>query len=158
MTAQRIDGAYLPAFLAHPVRHCHAFLAALLAVASALLVSAAPALAAKTFPVSQFSFYLSDYDYELGRIAKELKRTEPEIQGDIKAAEAAGNARLAAASMEQLLTKRPNDGALWLELARQLAVASRSMIPTPMPCPPRSSARASRPIPCCRRPRRRRKR
>ena len=38
------------------------------------------ALAAKPFPVDQFSYYLSDYDFELARIAKELKRTEPEIQ------------------------------------------------------------------------------
>ena len=124
MTAQTADGFSLPAYLRRPGRYGNSLLAALLALVSATLVSAAPALAAKTFPVSQFSFYLSDYDYELGRIAKELKRTEPQIQADIQAAEAAGNARLAAASMEQLLTLRPTDGALWLQLARQLAVAS----------------------------------
>ena len=96
----------------------------LLATLLALFTAAAPALAAKTFPVQQFSFFVSDYDYELGRIAKDLKRTEPEIVTDIAAAEAAGNARLAAASMEQLLTLRPSDGQLWLRLARQLSVAT----------------------------------
>ncbi|MCA3573909.1 MAG: hypothetical protein IOC86_08315, partial [Aestuariivirga sp.] len=96
----------------------------LLATLLALLLTAPFALAAKSFPVSQFDFYVSDYDLELSRIAKELKRTEPEIMGDIAAAKAAGNARLAAASLEQLLTLRPSDGALWLDLARQLAQAS----------------------------------
>ena len=83
-----------------------------------------PAQAAKDFPADQFSSYMSDYDYALQGIAKGLKRTEPEINGDMQAALAAGNARLAAAAMEQLLTKRPDDGALWLKLAQQLSVAT----------------------------------
>jgi phenylpropionate dioxygenase-like ring-hydroxylating dioxygenase large terminal subunit len=91
----------------------------------ALIFTATPSFAAKTFPVPQFSFYISDYEYELSRIAKDLKRSETDIlQADIAAAEAAGNARLAAASMEQLLTIRPGDGQLWLRLARQLSVAT----------------------------------
>jgi alpha-2-macroglobulin len=90
----------------------------------ALIFTATPSFAAKTFPVPQFSFYISDYEYELSRIAKDLKRSETDILTDIAAAEAAGNARLAAASMEQLLTIRPGDGQLWLRLARQLSVAA----------------------------------
>jgi alpha-2-macroglobulin len=90
----------------------------------ALIVTATPSFAAKAFPVPQFSFYISDYEYELSRIAKDLKRSETDILTDIAAAEAAGNSRLAAASMEQLLTIRPGDGQLWLRLARQLSLAA----------------------------------
>ena len=107
MTAQHAQRVYL-------------LLAALLVLA----VTAVPALAAKGFPVSQFGFYLSDYDNELARIAKERTRSEPEIMGDLAAAEAAGNARLAAVSLEQLVSLRPADGQLWLRLARQLAAAA----------------------------------
>jgi alpha-2-macroglobulin len=96
----------------------------LFATILALLVATPAALAAKTFPVAQFSFFLSDYDEELSRIAKDLKRAEAELIADIAVSEAAGNARLAAASMEQLLTLRPGDGQLWLRLARQLVVAA----------------------------------
>ena len=105
-----------------PAPH-RSFLPAVCAVLAALfsLVLATPAQAAKPFPVDQFSFYLNDYDIELARLAPEVKRTEPEILGDIQAAEAAGNARLAAASTEQLLTRRPTDAALWLDLSRRLA-------------------------------------
>ncbi len=88
------------------------------------LLSAAPAQAAKPFPVDQFSYYISDYEAELGRLSREVTRSDTEIQGDIAAAKAAGNARLAAASLEQLLTRRPTDGALWLDLAQQLAAAT----------------------------------
>lgn len=96
----------------------------LLLTALAFLGGVQAAQAAKPFPVDQFSYYLSDYDNTLQAIAKGLTRSEPELNGDIQAALAAGNARLAAASMEQLLTKRPSDGALWLSLARQLAIAT----------------------------------
>ncbi len=41
----------------------------LLATILALLIATPAAFAAKTFPVAQFSFYLSDYDYELSRIS-----------------------------------------------------------------------------------------
>ena len=90
----------------------------------ALLLPIGMAQAAKPFPVDQFSYYLSDYDYELAKLAKDLKKTETELLTDIQAAETAGNARLTAASIEQLLTKRPSDGALWLKLARQLAIST----------------------------------
>ncbi|MFN4143290.1 alpha-2-macroglobulin family protein [Aestuariivirga sp.] len=109
MTAHRVCGH-------HPV-------AALLSILLALLVAAAPSLAAKPFPADQFSAYVSDYDYELSRIARDLKRSAPEIEADLAAAEAAGNARLAAVSLEQLLAIRPTDGSLWLRLAEQLAAA-----------------------------------
>ncbi len=90
----------------------------------ALLLPAGMVQAAKPFPVDQFSYYLSDYDYELAKLAKDLKKTEAELLTDIQAAETAGNARLTAASIEQLLTKRPSDGALWLKLAQQLAIST----------------------------------
>ena len=96
----------------------------ILAGVVALLFQTAVAEATKPFPVSQFSYYLNDYDYQLGKLAKTVTRTEDEITSDIAAAEAAGNARLAAASIEQLITKRPTDPALWLKLARQLSVAT----------------------------------
>ena len=85
---------------------------------------ALPGYAAKPFPTDQFSNYLSDYDIELGKLAKTVARTESEISADIAAAETSGNARLAAASIEQLLTRRPTDASLWLKLARQLAIAT----------------------------------
>ncbi len=93
----------------------------LFATLMALLLPASAALAAKNFPVDQFSYYLSDYDYQLAKIAKDLKKTELEIQADLSAAETAGNARLAAASLEQLLAKRPADAGLWLRLAEKLS-------------------------------------
>ena len=80
--------------------------------------------AAKPFPVDQFSYYLSDYDYQFGKLAKTVTGTEAEIQTDITTAEAAGNARLTAASIEQLLTKHPSDAALWLKFAQQLSLGT----------------------------------
>jgi alpha-2-macroglobulin len=99
-------------------------LALLLGALLALLASHTPSQAAKPFPVDQFSWYLSDYDVDLAKIAKDLKRTEPEIQGDLAAARAANNSRLAAASLEQLLTRQPTNGTLWLDLAQELSVAT----------------------------------
>jgi uncharacterized protein YfaS (alpha-2-macroglobulin family) len=90
----------------------------------ALIAQGSSAQAAKNFPVDQFSYYLSDYDYELGRLAKTITKTETELLADIQAAETAGNARLTAASIEQLLTKRPTDAALWMKLAQQLRVST----------------------------------
>ena len=116
MTAHRIHSHALPGV------HVQ-FLWTLLLAFVALLLPVAHASAAKPFPVDQFSYYLSDYDYELGKLSKEVTKTEPEIMLDIQAAETAGNARLAAASLEQLLTKRPTDAALWLKLAQQLSIA-----------------------------------
>ncbi|MFM8745935.1 MAG: alpha-2-macroglobulin family protein [Aestuariivirga sp.] len=89
-----------------------------------LLATVHPAEAAKPFPVDQFSYYISDYEGELARLSREVTRSDTEIDGDIAAAKAAGNARLAAASLEQLLTRRPTDGSLWLDLAQQLAAAT----------------------------------
>ena len=42
----------------------------------------------------------------------------------VAAARAANNSRLAAASLEQLLTKQPGNGTLWLDLAQELSVAT----------------------------------
>ncbi len=50
------------------------------------------AQAAKTFPVSQFSYFISDYEAELAKLSKSVTKTKPEIEADIAAAEAAGNA------------------------------------------------------------------
>ena len=83
-----------------------------------------PAQAAKNFPVRDFSYYLSDYDYQLGKLAKTVTKTEAEIATDIATAETAGNARLAAASTEQFLTRRPGDAGLWLQFARRLAAST----------------------------------
>jgi hypothetical protein len=94
----------------------------------ALLMPSIPAQAAKPFPVDQFSYYLSDYDYELAKLAKDLKKTEAELLADIQSAETAGNARLTAAAIEQLLTKRPTDSALWLKLHSSWLSPLRSMI------------------------------
>ena len=99
-------------------------LALLLATVLSLFLAATPSQAAKPFPVEQFTWYLQDYDADLVKVAKELKRTEPEIQADLAAARAANNARLAASSLEQLLTKQPTNGALWLDLAQELSVAT----------------------------------
>ncbi len=62
--------------------------ALVLALLAMLLPSAAAE--AKPFPVDQFSYYLSDYDYDLGRLAKEVTKSETEILADIQAAETAG--------------------------------------------------------------------
>ena len=100
-------------------------LALLLGTLLALLPShGASQAAAKPFPVNQFAWYLQDYDTDLAKIAAELKRTEPEIQADLAAARAANNARLAAASLEQLLARQPANGTLWLDLAQELSVAT----------------------------------
>jgi uncharacterized protein YfaS (alpha-2-macroglobulin family) len=99
-------------------------LATVLFILGATAVTPSGALAATGFPVDQFTYYMTDYDAELARIAPEVSRTETQIDQDINAAEAAGNARLAAASLEQFLTLYPEDGALWLELAQQLAAAT----------------------------------
>ncbi|MCA3555531.1 alpha-2-macroglobulin [Aestuariivirga sp.] len=99
-------------------------LALLAASLLALVLAASPSEAAKPFPVDQFSWYLSDYDLDLAKIAKDRTRTKPEIEADLAAARAVNNARLAAAALEQLLSKQPVDGALWLDLAQELSVAT----------------------------------
>ena len=109
---------------AHHFRVSLQSLALLLGALLALVASHSPSEAAKPFPVDQFSWYLSDYDMDLAKVAKELKRTEPEIQADLAAARAANNSRLAASSLEQLLTKQPTNGTLWLDLAQELSVAT----------------------------------
>ena len=63
----------------------------------ALLLPVGMAQAAKPFPVDQFSYYLSNYDNDLAKLAKDLKKTEAELLTDIQSAETAGNARLTAA-------------------------------------------------------------
>lgn len=88
-----------------------------------LLIQASGASAAKAFPVENFSYYLNEYDAELARLARTVTRTEAEIEADIAAAQEARNARMAAAALEQLLTRRPKDAQLWLSLARALADA-----------------------------------
>lgn len=112
----------------NPVHACSRppfhLLLSLLAGFALLLINAAAAQAAKTFPVSQFTYYISDYEYELGRLAKTVTKSAPEIEADIAAARQAGNARLTAAAIEQLITRRPSDPALWLDLARELLVAA----------------------------------
>jgi alpha-2-macroglobulin len=79
---------------------------------------------AKSFPVSDFSYYLSDYDAQLAKLSRTVTKSESEILFDIATAESAGNARLAAASLEQLLTRRPSDPTTWLLLARKLAAST----------------------------------
>jgi hypothetical protein len=97
------------------------FLFMLMAVAC-LAWLALPVMA-KPFHVEAFNYYLSDYDHELGKLSKTVAKTDAQIRADIAMAEAAANARLAAASIEQLLTRHPNDGGLWLKLAQNLIVA-----------------------------------
>ena len=99
-------------------------LSTLLLVILGLVLALNPAHAAKTFPVRDFSYYLSDYDQQLAKLAKTVTRTDAEIATDIATAETAGNARLAAAATEQLLTRRPSDAGLWLQLARRLAAST----------------------------------
>ena len=95
-----------------------------LVIGVASLIATAGAAQAKPFPVAQFSYYISDYDSQLKRLSLTVTKSETEIEADIAAAEAAGNARLTAAAIEQLLTKRPTDAALWLKLAQQLSAAT----------------------------------
>ena len=102
----------------------HPVLSVLTLLLGSLLAAIGPAEAAKPFPVDQFSYFISDYEAELSRLAPQVTRSASEIEGDIAAAKQAGNARLAAASLEQLLTRRPADGSLWLDLAQQLIAAT----------------------------------
>ena len=101
----------------------HALWMALLGLIFACSRSMVAAQAAKSFPVSQFSYYISDYEAELAKLSKSVTKTKPEIETDIAAAEAAGNQRLAAAAIEQLITKEPSNPALWLQLATALSEA-----------------------------------
>ena len=89
----------------------HPFHALWMALLGLIFVAAqhGAAQAAKTFPVSQFSYFISDYEAELAKLSKSVTKTKPEIEADIAAAEAAGNQRLAAASIEQLITKEPSN-------------------------------------------------
>ena len=96
----------------------------LIASLALMVLQANAGQAAKPFPVDQFSYYLSDYDYQLGKLAKTVTKTAAEIETDIATAETTGNARLTAAAIEQLLTKRPSDAALWLKLAQQLSLST----------------------------------
>jgi uncharacterized protein YfaS (alpha-2-macroglobulin family) len=108
---------------AQPVR-LRSVITTLLLLLGMAWIGVTAAAAAKPFPVDQFTYFLGDYDNELARLAPEVTRSEAQIDQDVAAAEQAGNARLAAASLEQLLTRRPQDGALWLQLAQQLAAST----------------------------------
>jgi alpha-2-macroglobulin len=103
----------------------HPFHAVWMALLGLMFIAAqhGAAQAAKSFPVSQFSYFISDYEAELAKLSKSVTKTKPEIEADIAAAEAAGNQRLAAAAIEQLITKEPSNPALWLQLATALSEA-----------------------------------
>ncbi len=110
-------------------------LAVLLAALLPLLAWASTAEAqSKAFPVDQYGYFMADYDAIIARAAEASTRGEPEIEADIQSAEAAGDNRRAAALIEELLAKRPADGALWLKLARAWSVA------TPLPTDPRQDS------------------
>jgi hypothetical protein len=95
----------------------------ILLVLAAGIVGIAPALAAKRFPVDQFRYYISDYESELRRLAKSVDKPLADLEAEVAAAEAAGNPRLAAASLEKIVALSPNDGPRWLKLAQLLATA-----------------------------------
>src|SRR5262245_62613496 len=107
---------------AHTPDYCPRFLFLTIIISACFHLLTLPALA-KAFPVEQFGQYVSEYDQELGRLSKTFTKTEAEINADITLAETADNARLAAASIEQLLTRRRTDGDLWLKLAQKLSAA-----------------------------------
>ena len=93
----------------HTPDYCSRFIYLTIILSACLHLFALPALA-KTFPVEAFGQYVSEYDQDLARQSKTVTKTEAEIKADIALAETADNARLAAASLEQLLTQHPADG------------------------------------------------
>jgi len=82
-----------------------------------------PSYAAKAFRTEPFDYYLKDYTSELAKLAKTLDKTPAELEAEVAAAGAAGNARQTAVAIERLLSRSPGEGALWLKLARQLVVS-----------------------------------
>ncbi len=89
----------------------------------ALALMPVAAHAAKNFPASSFTYYISDYELELKKIAKAVDKPLPALQAELDAAEKAGDARLAAVASEKILSLSPRDAGLWLKLANQLAAA-----------------------------------
>ena len=92
-------------------------------VFAALPLAAGDARAAKRFPVDSFSYYISEYESAVARIAKELEQTNDEVEAELAAAETGQNSRLAAVSLEKLVGLDPKNAELWLKLARNLATA-----------------------------------
>ncbi|MBI2717561.1 MAG: alpha-2-macroglobulin family protein [Rhizobiales bacterium] len=107
---------------ARPVFTLPVVLCLLLSLALLGLVPATAA-AAKLFPVDSFSYYMSDYERDLAKLARTVDKPAAELQAELAAAETAGNARLAAVSAEKILSLDPRDGALWLKLAAYLSTA-----------------------------------
>ena len=104
----------------------HQFIRFLLTVLIGLmLVALAPsgAHAAKSFPLGSFAYYMNDYDAELKKIAKTVDKSVSDLAVELAAAEAADNSRLAAVSIEKMLSLSPKSAAMWLKLAQRLAVS-----------------------------------
>src|SRR4051812_41516904 len=91
----------------------------MLATGLALMALLAGPGRAKEFQTESFKYYITDYQNELGKIAKTVSgKSATDLEAAITAAEATGNARQTAVEVEKLLSKTPSDGQLWLKLAR----------------------------------------
>ncbi|WP_119390428.1 alpha-2-macroglobulin [Taklimakanibacter lacteus] len=83
----------------------------------------APARAATPFSVDTYSYAADSYRETIAKIAKTLKKTLPELQQELEAANTQGNNRNAAVVVEQMLALSPNDQTNWQKLADFLLVA-----------------------------------
>jgi uncharacterized protein YfaS (alpha-2-macroglobulin family) len=84
---------------------------------------AAPVQAAGSFRTERYDWVVQDYQRTLSTLARTIVRPLPELQKDLAAIEALDNPRNTAVVVEQVLTRTPQDGALWRRLAELLLIA-----------------------------------
>src|SRR4051794_22547391 len=97
------------------LRALEAWRTAWLAIAGIVLLAliSNPAFAAKPFRGGQFDYYVTDYLADLARLAKTIGKSNTDLEAEVAAAEAGGNARQTAVAIERLLSKSPADQAAW---------------------------------------------
>ncbi|MDQ0394167.1 alpha-2-macroglobulin family protein [Labrys monachus] len=82
-----------------------------------------PAAAGPLFQADSYSYAADSYKDTIAKLAKTVKKTPVQIQQDLAAATAAGNARNTAVVVEQVLAFTPNDQRSWQKLADLLLAA-----------------------------------
>jgi alpha-2-macroglobulin len=108
---------------AHFTNVTHFYVSRLLIILALFGLMVAPARAAVSFSVDNYSYAADSYRETIAKIGKTLKKTQAELQQELDSALAQGNNRNAAVVIEQMLALNPNDEANWQKLADLLLIA-----------------------------------
>ena len=101
----------------------HFYICRLLIVLALFGLMVVPSRAAAPFDVDNYSYAADSYRDTIAKLGKTLKKTLPELQQELEAANAQGNNRNAAQVVEQMLALTRDDQASWQKLADLLLIA-----------------------------------